>query len=48
MSRSAGGLGGTRERRQPMQHITLSDAALEFIAARGGVLTISEQVYLVG
>jgi hypothetical protein len=31
-----------------MRRVTLSDSALEFVAARGGVMTISEQVYLVG
>ena len=31
-----------------MRHVTLSESALEFIGARGGVLTIADQIYLVG
>jgi hypothetical protein len=31
-----------------MRRVTLSDSTLEFVAARGGVVTISNRVYLVG
>lgn len=31
-----------------MRTITLSQSTLDFVAARGGVLTIADQVYLVG
>ncbi len=31
-----------------MRRVTLSESALEFVGARGSVVTISEQVYLVG
>jgi len=31
-----------------MRKITLSDSAHQFIAARGGALTVSDKVYLVG
>jgi hypothetical protein len=31
-----------------MRRVVLSDAVREFVAARGGVLTIAEQVYLAG
>ncbi len=33
---------------QPMRRVTISDSTREFIAARGGVVTIANQVYLVG
>jgi hypothetical protein len=31
-----------------MRRVTISEAALEFVRARGRILAISEQVYLVG
>jgi hypothetical protein len=31
-----------------MRKVTLSEAVVEFIRTRGGVVSISEQVYLVG
>ena len=31
-----------------MRHVTLSEATLEFIGARGGILTVADQIYLVG
>ncbi len=31
-----------------MRQITLSEPVLDFVAARGRVITISEQIYLVG
>jgi hypothetical protein len=31
-----------------MRRTSLSEAVLEFVGARGGIVTIAEQVYLVG
>lgn len=31
-----------------MRQVTLSDAVVQFVRARGRVLSVSEQVYLVG